>query len=475
MTPFRLKMNGPGGQERILLYSAFNSSLVWEDNGQKVDFSMIGMNFPSVPRQKGVEAFPVAPWNPAGKTTALKKIKIQLGLKCNYSCSYCNQGGQTNLVQGRISDVELFMQEIPSWFDGGIDGRGKGVVFEFWGGEPLVYYKVLKPLAEAVRTKYPNSRFNLISNLSLLTKDISDWLNQMGFGVGMSHDGPGYEKARGTDPLKNPEQLQNIRYLYDLLSPQNRIGFNCVLTKENRSLFQIRKYIAEKLGVAFDAVNLTTEEILLPYSEGGMALSPQSAGEHNEMLQQFFWEGVMGQSMATSTLKSKCEDFFQSIAQARPASELGQKCGMDRSDNIAVNLKGDVMTCQNTSAEGMHKIGSVKDFGGIKLTTATHWSHREECKNCPVLQMCQGACLFLEGPMWTQGCDNSFTWNLSVLAISLYWLTRMVLVEIEAPIIRRASLPSTLKVIDINEDVIRLRTGRKFATTPVVQSEGARA
>ena len=55
--------------------------------------------------------------------------------------------------------------------------------------------------------------------------------------------------------------------------------------------------------------------------------------------------------------------------------------------------------------------------------------------------------MFLEDDLWTQACDNSFTHNLAVMAASLYWLTRLVLVEIEGPIMRRDRLATRIPVI----------------------------
>ena len=86
-----------------------------------------------------------------------------------------------------------------------------------------------------------------------------------------------------------------------------------------------------------------------------------------------------------------------SIQRQRPIEALGQKCGMDQPDAIAVDLRGNVMTCQNTGAKGAHKIGHVADFDAIALDTATHFAFREECMACPVVQLCKGSCMFLEG------------------------------------------------------------------------------
>ena len=67
-----------------------------------------------------------------------------------------------------------------------------------------------------------------------------------------------------------------------------------------------------------------TEEILLPYDQGGITLSPQTQEEHRTYLEAVFWEAVRGESMPISTLRGKIEEFFRSLAQARPASTLAR-------------------------------------------------------------------------------------------------------------------------------------------------------
>ena len=98
--------------------------------------------------------------------------------------------------------------------------------------------------------------------------------------------------------------------------------------------------------------------------------------------------------------------FVNSLRFKRPASSLGQKCGMDRSDSIAVDLKGNVLTCQNVSATAAapngqsHCIGHTSQMQEVALTSATHWSHRKECPACPVLPVSKVACIFLPGTLW---------------------------------------------------------------------------
>ena len=120
---------------------------------------------------------------------------------------------------------------------------------------------------------------------------------------------------------------------------------------------------------------------------------------------------------------------------------LGQKCGMDRDDSIAVDMKGNVTTCQNMSASTHHKIGHVNQFDAIALDTAYHFSTRSQCPRCPVVQLCKGACLFLEGEFWDAACDNAFSHNLAVMAAALYYQTQgLILTRIESDAIRYDSV-----------------------------------
>jgi uncharacterized protein len=106
---------------------------------------------------------------------------------------------------------------------------------------------------------------------------------------------------------------------------------------------------------------------------------------------------------------------------------------------MAVDLDGNVLTCQNVSSVSTnpagisHKIGHVSDLDAIELKSATHWSDREECPNCPVLHICKGACMFLSGPLWEVSCDNAFSDNIVMLAVGLEQLTGMIPKFIDGP------------------------------------------
>ena len=121
--------------------------------------------------------------HPLKKAKLISTLKIQMGLSCNYSCDYCSQKFVERQPETSKKDIDAFMEKLESLhFDEDV-----GLAIEFWGGEPLVYWKTLKPLAEAIAEKFDDwktkPRFSIITNGSILTDEIIDWLMMMDFSV----------------------------------------------------------------------------------------------------------------------------------------------------------------------------------------------------------------------------------------------------------------------------------------------------
>jgi uncharacterized protein len=372
---------------------------------------------------------------PVSKSKRINTLKIQLGLSCNYECSYCNQRFVPHANETNSNDVEPFLEQLKQWFNGGYYGDGSGVRIEFWGGEPLVYWKTLKPLAEKLRILYPKAQFGMVTNASILTPEINEWIDSMGFGIGISHDGPGYH-VRGLDPFDDPQKFELIKDLYNRLKVNNRVSFNVMLNKNNKSRSEISKWFRERFG---DDVPLGEGAFIDPYDEGGVESSLQTYKEQIEYRNQALVDMRSKDSSNFMIINQKVQDFIKSVREKRPASSLGQKCGMDDPQNIAVDLRGNVLTCQNVSEVSVgpngesHKIGHVTDFKNIQLKTSTHFTKRDECMKCPVLQICKGSCMFLHGPLWEISCNNAFSDSIPFFSAAFEVLTGYIPFYIDGP------------------------------------------
>jgi len=432
MPQFTVTVLHPISQEkRNILYNTDNNSLIWEDGSPIINPpAESNIKLEQVKIQKGKKP---------------KRVKIQLGLSCNFECDYCNQRFVPHADQTNPEDVKPFVDNMSTWFDGGDDGFGSNRSFEFWGGEPLVYWKTLKPLAESLKQKYPNAEMSVITNGSLLDKEKVDWFDSLGFSISVSHDGPG-QWVRGPDPLKDETSKQGILYSYKTLATKNKMSFNSMINNKNISRLEIQlffeHFIRDNLGEQYLKFLLIGEGTFVDaYDEGGLSASLLDGEDDVKFRNQSYNELRTGKVNRFITLHQKINNFIEAIQQSKPKESLTQKCGMDLQENLAIDLNGNVLTCQNVSIVSnnpsgiSHHIGHVSNLSAVEVKTGTHWSDRKECPNCPVLHICRGACFFLTGSLWEATCDNAYSDNIVMLATAIEFMTNgWVPVYIDGPL-----------------------------------------
>lgn len=363
--------------------------------------------------------------DPLLKSQLVTHLKIQLGLSCNYACDYCSQRFVERAPETSKKDIDAFMAKLEHLqFD-----EEKGLQIEMWGGEPLVYWKTLQPLTEALKQKFAGwkkqPKFLMITNGSLLKDEICDWLYDNNFSVAISHDAMG-QFVRGPDPFDEPGKKDIILNFYRRM--RGRMSFNSMLTAKSFSRKAISDWFRELTGEAY--VPLGEGGLIDAYDEGGEANSLQTKAQHFEFRRTAFNDIYSTQGdIGFGGILQKIDHFTHSVLNHIPADTLGQKCGMDDEHTIAIDLRGDVITCQNVSGVeiGMngenHKSGNITEIEAVRIKTATHWRNRPDCSNCMVVHLCKGACMFLEGAHWETSCDHSFSDNVAFFALSFEKIT----------------------------------------------------
>ncbi|KGL00155.1 radical SAM protein [Thalassobacter sp. 16PALIMAR09] len=401
---FDLTLEAPDGARSSIRYNAHTSDC------EGLPLPVDPGEYPSVPK--------VARDKPLGKSRAPRVLKIQLGLSCNYACSYCSQAFQiADATVSKLADVEHFLTQLDGWIT---DAPEK---IELWGGEPFLYWAKIKRLIPALAARFPTARFSIITNGSLLNREKLDFIAAHDIAITISHDGPG-QHLRGPDPLDDTDKRRWIEAL--LAERPEKTGFNAVLTRQHHDLRALTAWFAEKVG---PDIFVGLEGVVNVYDAATAIGTGRFEPTELNSLTRSIFEALVEDANAFG-LGERIDEFYASIQRQRPIEALGQKCGMDSHDAIAVDLRGNVMTCQNTGAKGAHKIGHVADFDAIALDTATHFAFREECMSCPVVQLCKGSCMFLEGEFFKQSCANEFAFNMGVVMAAVWHLTGMVVVGV---------------------------------------------
>ena len=182
----------------------------------------------------------VAKDKPLGKSRAPRILKIQLGLSCNYACSYCSQAFQiADATVSKVAEVEHFLTQLGSWIT---DAPEK---IELWGSEPFLYWAKIKRLVPALAERFPAARFSIVTNGSLLSREKLDFIAEHDVEITISHDGPG-QHLRGPDPFEDPDKSHWIEAL--LAERPEKTGFNAVLTRQHHDLRALKAWFAEKVG-----------------------------------------------------------------------------------------------------------------------------------------------------------------------------------------------------------------------------------
>lgn len=108
---------------------------------------------------------------------------------CNLNCVYCQAQSETSTKKG------LMTKEIAKkGVDIALQSPTSSITIEFQGGEPLLNFETIKYIIEYSGNVNTNKviSYNLVSNLSLLTDEIADYLSEHEVQVSVSLDGPSH-------------------------------------------------------------------------------------------------------------------------------------------------------------------------------------------------------------------------------------------------------------------------------------------
>lgn len=425
------------------------------------------------------ESHPFSPHNPLKKSKKVTKLKIQLGLSCNYSCEYCSQRFVERADETSFKNVDDFLKRIDVLeFD-----EKAGLKIELWGGEPFVYWKTIKPLVEGLKMKFAfwlnKPHYSIITNGSILTEEIIEWLLDNMTTMAISHDGPG-QWVRGPDPFEDKEHAERVLRLYKIVRSGTRhlkhMSFNAMLNAKNYSRDSIRKWFIDFTNDP--NVHIGEGGLVDAYDEGGIGMSLDSKQAHFEFRKTAFGELFVKnpeEDLGYPNLVTKLNYFIEGVLSHRQAKYVSQKCGMDDENTIAVDLLGNVLTCQNVSSAAInyngqpHLSGNIADMDNVRVTTSTHWRERKECSGCPVLHICQGSCMFTTDEYWHYSCNNAYSDALVIFALAFEKITGHIPVYIDG-----IDLPDMRKdvfgtILTHDEDPIKhIKSGKKPFPVAVV-------
>lgn len=320
----------------------------------------------------------------------LKSMCLNVAHSCNFGCLYCfakkgNYGGKDALMSFDVARASIDFLVKNS------DGRNT-LEIDFFGGEPLLNFDVVKKTIEYARTTYKdkNFRFTLTTNGSLLTDEIEKFLYDNDVSIVLSLDG---------DKTTNDKYrvLRNGAGTFDLVFP--RVKKVAEHRKDSGGYYVRGTYTHDTLHISKTVMDL--HDFGFKY----ISLEPVVTKEENIGIKREDLPTLKNEyeRLADKYVESQKEgtwNFFHFNLDLEAGPCIQKRihgCGAGV-EYIAVSPDGSIYPCHQFDGIKETKLGDV--FTGItnkelqdKFRRANFLFNKEECSNCWARFYCSGGCL----------------------------------------------------------------------------------
>lgn len=325
------------------------------------------------------------------KSNVIKALCLHIAHTCNLNCSYCFAS------QGKYhGDRALMTFEVGKQaFDFLIANSGtrKNLEVDFFGGEPLMNFEVVKQLVAYARSiekeKGKNFRFTLTTNGVLLDDDVTDFLNREMNNVVLSLDG----RKEVHDHFRRDYAGNGS---YDRIVP----NFQRFVKKRGGKGYYVRgTYTHENTDFTNDILHmadlgfreLSMEPVVCPPGDP-YALTEDDLPVLMEQYEKLSLE------MLRREKKGEGFTFYHYMLDLKNGPCIYKRitgCGSG-TEYMAVTPWGELFPCHQFVGDPKYSLGNIWD-GVTNKAVQDEFRHcnayaRKECKDCWARLYCSGGC-----------------------------------------------------------------------------------
>ena len=321
----------------------------------------------------------------------VKALCLHIAHDCNLACQYCF--AEEGEYHGRRALMSFEVGKKALDFLVANSGSRRNLEVDFFGGEPLMNWEVVKQLVEYGRSieeaNNKKFRFTLTTNGVLLNDEILDFVNKEMGNIVLSTDG----RKEVHDRMR---PFRNGKGSYDLIMPK----FKKVAESRNQTNYYVRgTFTHYNLDFSNDVLSLADQgfkqisvEPVVASPEDGYALRPED-------LPQIFEEY---DKLAVEMIKREKEgrgfNFFHFMIDLTGGPCVYKRlsgCGSG-TEYLAVTPWGDLYPCHQFVGNEDFLLGNVDD-GIVKKNICEEFKQcnvysKPKCKDCFAKLFCSGGC-----------------------------------------------------------------------------------
>lgn len=325
------------------------------------------------------------------RETVVKALCLHIAHDCNLSCKYCFAGEGEYHGDRALMSFDVGRRALDFLIEN--SGNRVNLEVDFFGGEPLLNFDVVKKLVEYGRSREEpcnkKFRFTLTTNGVLLNEEIMEFANKEMANVVLSIDGRKnvHDKMR---PFPNGEGS------YDLVLPK----FLDFAKKRGEKSYYVRgTYTHHNLDFSKDVLHLNDLGFDQISVEPVVAPDNMDYAIKEEDLPELFSEyDNLAKEMLNRKKMGKGFNFFHfmiDLTGGPCAAKRLSGCGSG-TEYLAVTPWGDLYPCHQFVGMEEFLLGNVKE--GIKRQDICEEFKlcnvyaKEECKKCFAKFYCSGGC-----------------------------------------------------------------------------------
>ncbi len=325
-----------------------------------------------------------------GRGAIIKAMCLHVAHDCNMNCKYCF--GDKGAFEGIRSLLPLETGKKAIDFLLTHSGTRRNLELDFFGGEPLMNFEVVKELVkygrEAEKQYGKNIRFTITTNGLLLDEDKSNFINENMSNVILSIDGRPEvnDKMRRTVNDKGTYDVIMENYLNFVKKRKGTYYVRGTFTRENLDFSEDVKHLVEK---GFKSVSVEPVVTDLSYSYALQDEDKDRIFKEYEKLSDLFLDYHKN---------GKTFEFFHynvDLNQGPCVIKRVSGCGAG-TEYVAVTPEGDIYPCHQFVGNTDFLIGNVNnDHFENRLYDEFNKAHiynKEKCNECWAKFYCSGGC-----------------------------------------------------------------------------------
>lgn len=325
------------------------------------------------------------------RETVVKALCLHIAHDCNLACKYCF--AEEGEYHGRRALMSYEVGKKALDFLIANSGKRRNLEVDFFGGEPLMNFQVVKDLVKYGREQEKihdkHFRFTLTTNGLLLNDDIIAFANEEMDNVVLSIDG----RKEIHDHMR---PSRNGKGSYDIILPK----FMKLAESRNQTRYYVRgTFTRNNLDFAEDVMHLAELGFKQISMEPVVSLPEEPYAITEEDIPVICEEyDKLAKYMIQSKKEGKSFNFFHFMLDLSGGPCVAKRlsgCGSG-TEYLAVTPWGDIYPCHQFVGEEEYLLGNVDD--GIKRGDLVEgFKHcnvysKEKCKECFARYYCSGGC-----------------------------------------------------------------------------------